>query len=322
MRFFHSFACALPLVAFGATEFPIEDLGRPFALPTNVLIEWKATNSLPAKVTVYEVAPAEFSPSFLSNLMALGKWKAKDRTDIPGRERRQEDKDILHFGKESEPKQLSFYAPAGLVQYQDAQACAPATQSAHGVPNEAQALELAYDVLKKLQIDERDLAKGTNGTPSAVLSQTTRGRRNQTEVIQRTVNFSRQMDGIPFTGAAMGGVRMSFGNDGKLASLDLVWPRLQPKETRPTASPVQLIEYVKQGKTALRWSPDSDQLSENMPALRRIKVHEVKAYYLGNSMDEMRKVIIPFATLDITAHLPDTNYTVWLNSPLAAPEKK
>jgi len=78
----------------------------------------------------------------------------------------------------------------------------------------------------------------------------------------------------------------------------------------------------KRGRTALRWGPGSDEVVGKIPTLQRITVNEVKLYYLGSSMDDMRKTILPFGTLEITAHFPKTNYVVSLNSPVATPAKE
>ena len=322
MRILISLACVWPLIADGATEIPLEDLGRRFSPPTNLAIEWKATSGLPAQVTVYEVVGREFSPVVISNLMALGGWKTDQRTRVPGRGRMPQDKHIVHFGREDEPKQLSVYPPAGLIQYRDSQACASPSGRAEAVPDEAEALRLARAFLNGLEIDEQDLAKDTNGEPRVVRAKITQGGQGIAEVISRTVNFTRQIDGIPFTGSNFGGVGITFGNGGKIANLEVVWPSLKAKQKLSTASPAQLMAHVKRGRSALRWGPGSDELLESISKVQRVTVNEVKAYYLGSSMDNMRKTILPFATLEITAHLPNTNYVVSLNAPMAASDTK
>jgi hypothetical protein len=258
----------------------------------------------------------------MSNVMALGGWKTDQRTRVPGRRSVPQDKHIVHFGREDEPKQLSFYPPAGLIQYRDSQACASPNGRAHAVPDEAEALRLARAFLKVLEIDERDLVRDTNGQPRVVRAKITQSRQGFQDVISRTVNFTREVDGIPFTGANFGGVGITFGNAGKIAKLEVVWPSLKIKQRLSTASPTQLIAYVKHGRSALRWGPGSDELLESISKVQRVTINEVKAYYLGSSIDEMRKTILPFATLEITAHLPNTNYVVSLNAPMAASDTK
>ena len=318
MRTVLSVACMWPLIAGGAIGIPLEELGRQFSPPANVVIEWKATNVLPAQVTVYGVVGREFSSVVMSNMLALGAWKIDQRTRVPGRKRVPQDKDIVHFGREDEPKQLSVYPPAGLIQYRDSQACASPSGRAHAVPDETEALHLARAFLKRLEIDERDLVKDTNGQPRVVRAKTTHGRQGIQEVISRSISFTRESDGIPFTGYNFGGVGIAFGNEGKIASLEVVWPNLKATERLATVSPPELMSYVEHGRSASRWGAGSDELMRGISKLQRITVNEVKFYYLGNSLDDMRTTIFPFATLEITAHLPNTNYVVWLNAPMAA----
>src|SRR3954462_2958960 len=114
---------AMILTAKAASTVDLHELGQPFVPPTNVIITWRASaGTLSRTVVVYKTEPNEFSPRVMSNLLALGGWSIQQRTHVPGRAAVPQDKDILHFGREGEPKQLSIYPPEGFIEYRDAQA--------------------------------------------------------------------------------------------------------------------------------------------------------------------------------------------------------
>jgi hypothetical protein len=76
-------------------------------------IEWRATNSLPERLTVYKVIPQSFSSGVISNAMALGGFRPAQR--IPNR-----DKGLLfedHW--ENMTRSLRIMPAQGWIRYFD-----------------------------------------------------------------------------------------------------------------------------------------------------------------------------------------------------------
>ena len=309
--------CGLcPWTVIAANQVALHELGQRFALPKSAVVEWKAPIHLPSKVTIYRAEPNRFSPAVVSNAMALGHWSLQHRTNVPGRPRNP-DKDFLYFQNADGVGYLTVYPRHGLIDYLDEQARTPMGARAQNVPNEKGVVRLGREFLKRLEIDERDLAKKPDGNLRTYGGQRIRGQRGVEQVISRDVYFVRQADGIPFNGIGnYGGVSLTFGDQGKVAELLLVWPALKPIQSLPVAAPADFIKHVKQGNAVIVPGETTELFTSSVQKIVKITVNDITPFYLGSGTHEPKEIIAPFALLEITAHLPKTNFTATLGCPL------
>ena len=316
MRLLFAICCLCPWTALAANQVALHELGERFAPPKDAVIEWKATVRLPSKVTIYKTESNRFSPAVVSNVMALGHWFMQQRSDVPGRPRNP-DKDFLHFQNEDGVGYLTVYPRHGLIDYLNEQARTAMGARTQNMPDEKEIVRLGRDFLKRLEIDERDLAKKADGNLRTYGGQRVRGQRGIEQIISRDVYFVRQADGIPFNGIGnYGGVSLTFGDHGKVAELLLVWPALKPIQSLPVALPTDFINYVKQGTAVIVPGETAAFVTSDVQKIIKITVNDIAPFYLGGGTHDPKKIIAPFAVLEITAHMPKTNFAATLCCPL------
>jgi len=286
------FHCFGALAAVLAPEMP----GKPFN-STGFEVVWKVeTNALPTKLWVYRVLPSHFSPGAISNLMALGPFTAQDRTNILSPTLNHPT--ALYFVKPVEGRQLGIYPHLGYIEYRDRQADNPL--DAQGVPNEAEAVKLATNYLRRLDIDFAQLATKPNSSELSVSTSTNmvsfQGT-NGTRVRQTTLtsaSFARKLDGIDFRGSS--GFFVEFGHHGRIHVLRLEWRNLQREKEYPIASSTAFSEWLKTGKCGwLIPSRDLQRIDWNWA--QKVTVIGMTPLYLGESRDIMQDRVYPFAEL-------------------------
>lgn len=276
--------------------------GPPFTA-TNVSMVWNApTNRWPANLWIYKVVPQEFSPSVVSNLMAIGGFRMKDRTHVEGQPPFK-DKRLLYFANKEKGQQLGIFPPYGFLYYRDEKAREIGKHRAPNVPSEAEVLELALKWLDKLGISRADLAR-KDDSPELYVSRDVRERgwRDKTtgehikEVISRGISFVRRIDGVDFTGRGSdAGFFVSFASEGKIADLELVWRKLQKEKFRAVASPTRIMERLKLGQATM-----VPLTAVDLSGATKLTIDKAFPCYLGTDGEEVQEFVYPFAALECT----------------------
>jgi hypothetical protein len=249
--------------------------------------------------------------------MALGSFTSANRTNAAGAGRLNER--VMYFSDLKGTKHLGIFGNLGWVDYEDLNAVvsmedtSPAT-----VPSEEECLRLALSWLPKVGIDRSELATMGDSQELRVyrvvrrrgwLDQKTGSETN--EVILRGVSLIRRVDGIDFDGIGYrGGVAINFGNDGKIAKLEVVWRNLKRSRLHATLTASEMTDAIRAGKA--KWQPPVP--SQN--GIKKITVTGVMTLYRGKNGDEEQKVVEPYARLATVVDYGHTNVVANLECPI------
>ncbi|HTD66337.1 MAG TPA: hypothetical protein VK846_07395 [Candidatus Limnocylindria bacterium] len=268
---------------------------------------------MPLSIATYRRVPTRFSPRVIQTCMDLGGWTMKQRTNVPGSPPNS-NTNFLFFPNKDGIGRLGVDPDKGIIDYLDEKAHASASGNAKRVPTDKEAQDLARSFLKKLDIDESNLVHHADGTLRMYGGRSIQGRRGVEEVITRSVYLTRQVDHIPFNGLGQnGGIWITLGDHAKISELRVVWPTLQLIERRTTATRAELEERIRQGKAILVSSETSDVILANLSSLTKLTVKQITPVYRGGNGFELDEVIQPFASLDVVAHFPRTNYQAMID---------
>jgi hypothetical protein len=271
--------------------------------------------------------PAEFAPGVISNLLALGPFTDKDRTNIFTRASKDPKK--LRFVS-ANGRSLEIFPTIGAIEYQDKDAEDMATSE--GVPDESKMLNLTTSYLPKLGIKSSELAKKPNGSDllafftsrNATLQNPDRS--FTTNTYSRGVFFVRSVDGIDFLGTGVrGGCRIDFGNHGKISKISLLWRKLERDKSFSTATQEMLVKWVREGKSVVAPIPD-DFEPINWSSVKSLTVTNVVPYYFGERSGVLQSMVYPFVALYGTVDTGRTKVPVEIDCPIiqdstANPEK-
>ena len=292
---------ALCLVATTATAELVLD-GQPFPAE-NVEIIWEApTNRWPTNLWVYKVIPQQFSTAAVSNLMALGGFREKDRTHIEGK-RPFKDKRLLYFANKERTRHLGIFHPMGWLYYRDDKARNYGRELTKNVPDEARTLELALDWLNKLGVDRSELVT-KEGSSELLAYRDVRNRgwydkdkgEQVKEVSSRGISFVRCIDGISLTGLGTdGGFSISFVGSGKVAALELLWRNHKRHKLYRVVSPAELIKRIQQGEAKV-----VPTVRINTTGAKKLNIAKVSPYYLGEDGETAQNLVYPFAAVEGT----------------------
>jgi hypothetical protein len=187
------------------------------------------------------------------------------------------------------------------------------------VPTEEEAYNLAVDYLRKFGIDRSQLS--TKGDTLQLRIYREEGSQgwfdkvkgtNVTTIISRGVDFIRRVDGIDFNGIGVrGGVCFKFGNNGKIAALEIVWKGLEPFELHKTLSADEMLKIIQSGK-GKKWNP---RLA-NQNGIKKITITDVMTYYRGVGGDDEEKFIEPYAVLVASVDYGFTNVIANVECPI------
>jgi hypothetical protein len=278
-------------------------LDGPVFSATNVRIVWNApTNRWPTNLWIYKVLPQKFSPEVTSKLMAIGPFTLKDRTHIEGQPPFK-DKRLLYFANTERTRHLGIFPPLGWIYYRDEHVNLLGKESARGVRPEAEVLELAHKWLEKFGIDRDELATRENSSDlqtyrivdTRTFFDRTKNER-KSEVILRGVSFVRRIDGVSLTGSGSdGGFTISFGNEGKIVNLELLWRNLKRERLCKAASPAEIMKRLEQGHG--RMVPI---MGTDLRGAKRLVIEKVTPFYLGEAGETAQDFVYPFAALECT----------------------
>jgi hypothetical protein len=320
MKFFAVCLAVLlsPMIVSAGEPLP---KGKAFQ-PVHFEIIWAApTNKQPTALWIYRNIPQEFSTRAISNLMIMGSFTAHDARKLSDEERGI-DKQGLAFSNEEETRFLGISPALGLITYQD-QKAGDMTKPASGVPSEAKVKKLALKFLEQIGIPQSNFATTSQkkGDLLSFKDQRTRGyfdkakKKFVEEADYRGIFFVRRVDGVNFAGIGVaGGFYVGFGNSGKIAKLELVWRNLQPYQRYETASPEQIMAWVKEGKAVMPYPLVNPDL--NPSEISKLTIKEFSPLYKGALADEPQEFTFPFAQLNCIASVGKTNVNLQLYCPI------
>jgi hypothetical protein len=263
------------------------------------------TNSWPSTLWTYKIVPQSFSPSVISNLMALGCFAEGDKTNIPGKPRFTDD-GMSFFSNEKGTRYLEIIQPLGWIVYHDRDA--DSVKEPSGVPSEDEALRLSTEYLRVFGIDRSQLAsRGEQLRTYRDIGRSSwndEARGKEMEVTNsRGVFFPRKIDGVDFIGLGVqGGVYFNFGSNAKLIDLKINWKCFEPYQLNKTLDGKEVL--AKFNRHEGKWNP----ALENPNNIKKITFTGISAYYRGVSGDDDETTTIkPFGILVANIEYSNTN---------------
>lgn len=302
---------AVALAAFAA-EPPLRDFCEPFNGAACEVV-WEApTNQIPVSVKLLKVVPTKFSSNTVSNLLQMAGLTQKDKKRLT-RDGVLGEKDVLTYANKEDTRHVDIIPSQGTIGLtKDSPFAKIPKEMPIGVPDDKQALNLALDILKKIGISQSELATDSNGKPHLTFSEGSVLHKDKssgqvvTNVVDRAIMLSRQIDGIPFWGTA--GISMKFGNEGKLAHLEATWRTVKPDKDCPVPDAANFINLIKSGRVLIR----SEQANA---AYKKLTITKASLYYWENSGSEPQSYLYPFAVLEAKTDLQGENSEVQLFIP-------
>ncbi len=301
------------LAAFAA-EPPLRDFCETFKCEACEVL-WEApTNQIPVSVKLLKVIPTKFSSNTVSNLLLMVGLTQKDKKQL-ARDGVLGEKDVLTYANKEDTRHLDIIPSQGAIGLnKDSPFAKIPREVPIGVPDDKQALNLALGILEKIGISRAELATDADGKPRLTVSEGSVIHKDKptgqivTNVVDRTIMLSRQIDGIPVWGTA--GVSMKFGNEGKLAYLESTWRAIKPDKDCPVPDAAGFASRIKSGRVLIR----SEQVNTNY---KKLTVTKAVLYYWENSGSEPQTYIYPFAVLEAKTDQQGENSNVQLFVPFA-----
>lgn len=260
-----------------------------------------ATNHLPSGLWLYRTEPRPFPPSVISNLVALGRFTNKDKSKAPVEDRLR--KGSLYFATKDGERRLGIYPATGVIEYADRKAKSLMKESVKDVPSDDEVLKLGLRHLELLEIPREELAVIPETGELRVLRQMSRrGRQGEdkSEVYSRGIFFIRSLDRIAFQGVGqLDGVTLNFGNEGKVAELEVVWSSCTKDREIPTPSTEKIVNLIRNGSCA------TAQALPSLEEAKKITLTKATPYYLGLERGSQATTIRPFLLLDVEILLTD-----------------
>jgi hypothetical protein len=296
-------------------RLPLEQFGAPFSAG-GVDVTWTATNIIPTTMTVYRVRPLKLTSLGLSNVIAIGEFREPEkilRTLGPALKGK-----TAYYEEAETRKWLSISPESGRIAYMNRSVVALPGQSARGVPNDDQTVQLALSILRRLGADEAQVARKPGGD-SLLFWRDKQVHGSKEKVTGRTVRreiangvyLIRATNDISFAGTGhFGGLFVQFGSDAKIAEFDFCWRNLEVTRTVQVASPDEIVRSVKSGKSFI--AQDDETLRE----IRNVTITNAIPHYFGQSSLEQQEFVYPFVTLEGFTKSADKKIPVVLACPI------
>ena len=285
-------------------------------------IVWAAsTNDWPTHLWTYKVIPQVFSDAVISNLMAVGSFTSKDRTNISNYIDTK-DQVIFYGNLEGTMKHLAICPALGFIEYHDGTAkSASQLKPIAAVPDQDETTRLGLQYLRLIGIDVSQIATKADScdldlhwerqTIDYVDQQT------KTEVTLTNgygIFFLRRIDGVNVAGIGLnGGAYLSFGNNGKLADLQMSWRNLKPYELNDCPPPQQITEWLRSGHITLH---SLSSAAIDYARIQKLTIIKATPLYTGKHYDEPLDVVSPFARFEAVAEEGTNTASLWFESPL------
>lgn len=251
----------LALCAHGVTLPFEQEYVEPFYAPKAKIV-WAATNPLPVTARIFKVVPANFSPTALSNLAAMG------GTADPKRGR--------------------------MNLYRETDGNLPLEK----VPDRARAYELGTNLLAKLEIPANEMMSD-EGKPRAGYYAGTRGRMDKatrqmiTEPRSMGVEFQRVIEGVQCFGQC---VRIQFESQEAMTQLEVRWHGLQREKTCAVATTDQIISWIKEGRARAHPVETTGQRWINVADIKKATIRQARLCY---DADPIQSRLYPYVGLEI-----------------------
>ncbi|HEY1718435.1 MAG TPA: hypothetical protein VGH42_09115 [Verrucomicrobiae bacterium] len=301
------FIIATFIAGFSLPADSLRLVGVAYLPPTNLEITWSApTNELPHGLWVYKVIPQDFSMAVISNAMAIGSFQARDIINP-------RDTNMIHFQdrKDNWRRRLEIVPSEGWIGYLDQW---ETKEPLKNVPSEDEATKLAMDYLFQLGIDRSQFVRKARINPTTVI-RLHQGQKSPEEVVRREVVLNRCIDGVEQT---VGSFRITFGNNAKVEAFDLSWRNLQAYESHQLATANEIIGLIKGGQAVIPLPEfDFTQLDQ----AKKLTIAKITPYYWGEWPSDPQDFVYPFAQLEMTADLGNTNFNFQLRCPILSTNK-
>jgi hypothetical protein len=288
--------------------------GTPFQR-TDFPVRWDApTNPWPATLWNYRVAPADFAPAVISNLMAVGSFSQADKA-IPygGPDARRS-----YFVSKDKSKSLAITPIVRAVEYEDR---ASEKISVSGqTPSVTDVKRLATSMLSKLGIDSAEFATDSRGELRIGRTQ-----RESTLVVNgvlvtnvqsRGIFFTRKVDGVVVRGVRTSVCRMEYGHEGVLLRLSLLWPRWEKTKAFSTVGTQTIADLIHAGKAVIVSLPPGVE-SLDWQKVKSLTITDAEAVYTGDAKNVLEARIAPYAALNARIDLGETNVTAEIHCPIS-----
>ena len=290
-------------------EIELARLGVPFK-PGDIPVIWGATNRLPEMCPTYRVIAHPFTSNTLSLLLDLGGFTERDRTTPLG-SGVLKDRDVRYYQSQDRSKTLVLAPSQGWIVYKDKRAESETKDKPDGVPSLEEAVSKSEVLISQLGIRPENLATNpATGKPDYVHAAIERSRPKAAtkEIVVRYVFFRRLHDGISFHGPGLGGIRIGYGNQGRVSDLEIVCREVSPARLKKTAEPQRIVRWIKEGRSVIS--------SEGVENVRSLRITNAEVRCLEYQGYERQKSIQPFALLNVIADTGQTNISVQIFSPI------
>ncbi len=235
-----------------AETLPLKRMGKPFH-PGRLEIRWQvSTNVIPTTVWAYRVLPTQFSPTVISNVLAVGMLTDHARINSSAKK---ENGDVI-FSSSDNIRKLSVSFNTGVLLYEDSvRTQSSRTNLSVGVPTESELDGLTTNFLTKLGITPSEIRQKENGVgPEFSFFEPERAiyfvkPTFITNIAERAVFFRRSLEGISFVGNDRGGNGwIYFASHGSISRISLKWPRVERHRSYSTVTPQTLVQWIRRGK--------------------------------------------------------------------------
>jgi hypothetical protein len=251
-------------------------------------VRWEASlTNIPPKVSIYRLVPHHFSPTVISNVVALCDFS--HATGLTG------DKNVLRFKSAGGDRHLVVDSTSSVIYYETVERRYGPTNLAQGVPAMSELPRLATNLLDQVGISNADsdgYSEGEKFNYSEPLTEYFVGRETITNIAFRSIGFRRVVDEIPMLGGDSG--RFTLGEGGHIIGIQLEWHDLARCESRPTLSTEQIISLLREGKAFQGVLPmNASPIDWN--TARGVAIKKAILYYTG-----VTDLLFPYVDLSTT----------------------
>jgi sulfur carrier protein ThiS len=287
-------------------------------LPTfdaaKVEIVWVATNKTPQSAKIFKVVPTKFSPETVSNALNLARLTKNDKK-APTQNGVLAGKDVLSFETRDGMRHLDIIPSQGAIALNRTDVIATPREPVTGVPTADEGISNIVRLLPKLGIRLSEIVTNANGKPVPYSRFEQKDFHKDkatgkiiTNIVSQAISLNRQINGIPVWGAA--GVFVQFGNESKIADLNLTWRSIQPDGEYPVPTGSNFVAAIKSGNALIRREQAEQPYA-------KVTIRNVQLYYWENDASEAQSHIYPFAVLNADTDATGDNAKIQLFIPFA-----
>ncbi len=295
-------------------------------VPTTTTIIWEAsTNNLPKSLWTYQrLGPQTFSEAVISNALVLASLQSNG---IPKPSTKAffvwPDKGSNYSG--SLPCIFSITPFDATMNYWVPNYGEP---SGKDFPDDETIVACARKYASQLGLDPAQMVQ--KDIYARMCNAGQKGPAMSRDVCGRGVFLSRQLDGVTFfsdnnTGEGTEGFAVEFGGHGQIRSFSLIWPDLARYESHKTASPEQILAFIRTHNIMVIPDANEERFLEKVRALpnaKKIVITKItpryseEVYWEERKSNQPSKFINPVAELEAVAKLENTNLNFRFLAPL------